>query len=201
MSAPVTISAELKVSIERMKSRTWRDADAPAFEQGAIPTRPATRSPPTDPPATGNPYVDRWNQSRYTPRPAKRIFTDDERIKRRHRKRTLGGSSALPDTMRHHYTEGERAGLCVVAGEVKRHGICDLSIKEISDRAGVGRTTVQNALHEARRRGHVQVTERPRRGAKSDTNVVTIVSAEWRDWIKRAPSAAHRIGFKKSPKL
>lgn len=56
-------------------------------------------------------------------------------MKRRHRKRMLGGSSALPDTMRHHYTEGERAALCVVAGEVKRQGVCDLSIDDIADRA------------------------------------------------------------------
>ena len=37
----------------------------------------------------------------------------------------LGGSSVLPDTMRHYYTEGERAVLWIVAGEVKHHGICD----------------------------------------------------------------------------
>jgi len=51
------------------------------------------------------------------------ILNDDERIKRRNRKRMLGGSSALPDTIRHHYTEGERAVLCVVAGEVKRRAL------------------------------------------------------------------------------
>ena len=136
--------------------------------------------------------------SRYTPRPARRRLTDEERTKRRHRKRMLGGSSALPDTIRHHYTEGERAAMCVVAGEVKRHGICDLSIDEIADRAGVGRTTVQNAMHEARRLGHVEITERPRRGAKNLPNAVKITSAEWHAWIwiKRGPSAARGIGSK-----
>ena len=135
--------------------------------------------------------------SRYTPRPARRRLTDEERTKRRHRKRMLGGSSVMPDTIRHHYTEGERSVMCVVAGEVKRHGICDLPIDEIGDRAGVGRTTVQNAMHEARRLGHVEITERPRRyGAKSLPNVVKITSAEWRVWIKRGPSAARGIGSK-----
>lgn len=134
--------------------------------------------------------------SRFAPRPCRRRLTDEERTARRHRKRKLGGSSALPDTMRHHYTEGERAVLCVVAGEVKRQGICDLSIDEIADRAGVGRTTVQNAMHEARRLGHVGITERPQRGAKSLTNIVKIASAEWQTWIKRAPSAARGIGSK-----
>ena len=52
----------------------------------------------------------------------------------------------MPDDIRCHYTEGERAVLCVVAGEVKRQGISDLSIDEIAARAGVSRTTAQNAL-------------------------------------------------------
>ena len=43
MSAPVMISAELKGSIERMKARTWRDADAQAFEQGAMPRQNSRR--------------------------------------------------------------------------------------------------------------------------------------------------------------
>jgi hypothetical protein len=132
--------------------------------------------------------------SRFTPRPCRKRLSDDERIKRRHRKRMLGGSSALPDTMRHHFTEGERSVLCIVAGEVKRRGICDLSIDEIADRAGVGRTTVQNAMHEARRLLHVEITERPQLDAKNLPNVVKITSAEWRTWIKRGPSAARGIG-------
>jgi hypothetical protein len=128
--------------------------------------------------------------SRFAPRPCRRRLTAEERVKRRERKRILGGSSAMPDTMRHHYTEGERAVGCVVAGEVKRVGICELSIDEIADRAGVGRTTVQNWQHEARRLGQIHVKHRPQRGAKSLTNVITIISAEWLTWIKRAPSAA-----------
>ena len=100
------------------------------------------------------------------------------------------GSSALPDTLRHHYTEGERAALFIVAGEVKRHGICDLPIDEIADRAGVGKTTVQNAMHEARRLGHVEITERPQRGAKNLPNVVKVTSSEWLAWIRRAVRSA-----------
>ena len=57
----------------------------------------------------------------------------------------LGGSSALPDTLRHHYTEGERAVLFIVAGEVKRHGICDLPIDEIADRE-IGRASCRERV-------------------------------------------------------
>jgi hypothetical protein len=46
--------------------------------------------------------------SKFAPRPCRKRLSDEERTKRRHRKRMLGGSSVLPDTMRHYYTEGER---------------------------------------------------------------------------------------------
>ncbi len=104
------------------------------------------------------------------------------------RRRMLGGSSGLPDTIRHHYTEGERAALFVVAGEVRKRGFCDLPIDRIAATAGVGRTTVQNAFREARRLAHLKVELRPRRGQKNDTNIVRIVSKEWLTWLKRAPS-------------
>jgi hypothetical protein len=177
----LAISAELAASIEKMRGRSWNDDAARAYEHGAAPTRQAVQ-------ARGQ-----VRASRATPRPCRRRLSDEERIQRRNRKRMLGGSSALPDTLRRHYTEGERAVLCIVAGEVKRHGQCDLCIDEIADRAGVGRTTVQNAMHEARRLGHVKITERPQLGiARNLTNVVEVTSREWLAWIKRGPSAAQR---------
>lgn len=112
----------------------------------------------------------------------------------RDRRRMLGGSSALPDNLRHHYTEGQRAVLCIVAGEVKRHGICDMPIDKIAALAGVCRTTVQTAMHEARLLGHIKITERPVPGRKSLPNVVEVISPEWRAWLRRGPSAARLIG-------
>lgn len=109
----------------------------------------------------------------------------------RDRRRRLGGSSALPDTLRSHYTEGQRAVLCIVAGEVKHHGICDLPIDKIGALAGVCRTTVQTTLHLAKALRHIAITYRPRRGLKSLTNVVEITASEWVLWIKRGPTA-HR---------
>ena len=99
------------------------------------------------------------------------------------------------------YTEGERAVMCINVGEVKRHGENDVSIDEIAARAGVCRTTVQNAMHKARRLGHITILERPKPGMKSLTNVVRICSTEWLAWVKRGPSAAKLIGSNSVKKL
>jgi len=114
----------------------------------------------------------------------------------RDRRRRLGGSSALPDHLRQFYTEGQRAVLCIIAGEIKRNGICDLPIDKIAALAGVCRTTVQTTLHEARRLYHIKITERPVRGQKNLSNLVRIASPEWCAWVKRAPTAHRPIGFK-----
>lgn len=185
MNARVTVSAELAASVQRMKSRTWRDADAQAFEQGSVPTQPARRSDAL--PATSTSLMVSRFVSRQRPRSPDRKASRD-------RRRRLGGSSALPDTMRHHYTEGQRAVLCIIAGEIKHHGVCDLPIDQIAALAGVCRTTVQTTLHEARRLGHVRITERPVPGRKHRSNLIEIVSPEWRTWLKRAPTAHRPIG-------
>lgn len=126
--------------------------------------------------------------SRFVPRQRSRSH---DRQASRERRRTLGGSAVMPPNLRCHYTEGQRAVLCIIAGEVKHHGLCDLAIDKIAALAGVSRTTVQTTLHEARRLGHIKVTERPQPGRKNLTNIVHIASAEWLTWIKRGP-AAHR---------
>ena len=131
--------------------------------------------------------------SRFLPRQRQR---SPDRRASRDRRRMLGGSSALPDNLRHHYTEGQRSVLCIVAGEVKRHGVCDFPIDKIAALAGVCRTTVQTAMHEARRLHHIKITERPVHGRKSLPNIVEIISPEWSTWIKRGPSAARLIGSK-----
>lgn len=129
--------------------------------------------------------------SRFVPRQRQR---SPDRKASRDRRRILGGSSALPDTLRQYYTEGQRAVLCVVAGEIKHHGVCDLPIDKIAALAGVCRTTVQTTIHEARRFGHIKITERPIPGKKHLTNLIEITSPEWSAWIKRASSTARRIG-------
>ncbi len=112
------------------------------------------------------------------------------------RKRKLGSSSSLPVDLREHYTEGERAALTVIAGEIKQQGICELAIDHIAAVSGISRTTVQNAVRKAQRLMHVSVQVRPRAGRKSLTNRVRVISKAWLSWIKRAPALAKSIGFK-----
>lgn len=100
------------------------------------------------------------------------------------RRRRHAASGALPPQIAAQFTLGEVAALSVVAREVQRRGRCELPIDRIAAVAGVSRTTTQNALRLARRLGLLSVTERRRRGQKSDTNRVAILSPEWRAWLR-----------------
>ena len=95
----------------------------------------------------------------------------------------------MPHALQAKFTEGERAALCIIASEVKRTGLCDAFIDEIARRAGVCRTTVQNAVRVAKGLELIKVTERKVPGRKSQTNLIEIVSPEWLVWIKRGPAA------------
>jgi hypothetical protein len=95
----------------------------------------------------------------------------------------------MPPALAAGFTQAEMAAFRIVSDEVRHHGVCALHIDAIAARAGTCRTTVKNALREARRLNLVTVQERRRRGQKSLTNLVRIVSPEWMAWI--------RIGGKK----
>jgi hypothetical protein len=133
----------------------------------------------------------RARPSRFAPRRRPR---SPDREASRYRRRMIGGSSVMPANMRGCYTEGERAVLRIIVGEVKHHGFCDLPIDKMAALAGACRTTVQTTLHEARRQWHLRITERPRPGRKNLTNIVEIVSPKWRAWLKLQPLARYPIG-------
>jgi hypothetical protein len=126
--------------------------------------------------------------SRFTPRQRPR---SPDRKASRDRRRTLGSSSSMPPTLRALFTEGQRAVLAIVCGEVKHHGTCELPYDKIAALAGVCRTTVQTTMHEARRLGLINIAERPLPGRKNLTNVIRIMLCEWLAWLKRGPTA-HR---------
>src|SRR5271169_2519811 len=105
------------------------------------------------------------------------------------RRRHLAASGPMPPALAARFTQAEMAAFRIISDEVRHHGVCGLHIDAIAARAGTCRTTVKNALREARRLGLITVEERRRRGQKSLTNLVRIVSPEWMAWI--------RIGGKK----
>jgi hypothetical protein len=112
------------------------------------------------------------------------------------RRRRLVASGPLPPPLAARFTWGEIAVMRIVGDECRAHGQCTLHIDAIAARAGVHRTTVQNALREAQGKGEVpgvpiiSVQERRRRGQRSLTNIIRIVSREWSDWLRKGPSRA-----------
>jgi hypothetical protein len=118
------------------------------------------------------------------------------------RRRRLVASGPLPPPLAARFTWGEIAVMRIVGDECRAHGQCTLHIDAIAARAGVHRTTVQNTLREAQGRGDVprtpiiSVQERRRAGQRSLTNVIRIVSREWRDWLHKGPQSAMGVGSK-----
>ncbi|MGO7364615.1 hypothetical protein [Rhizobium leguminosarum] len=124
---------------------------------------------------------------------ARNLPTCEERAKEIGRRRKWAGGGNMPPEMRAGYSESERAALAVIGHECRRRGLCGLCIDEIARLAGVGRTTVQNAIRKARskERAHISVRERPQEGGKNLTNIIKIICGSWLGWIARA------IGFKR----
>jgi hypothetical protein len=91
----------------------------------------------------------------------------------------------LPPPLAARFTWGEIAVMRIVGDECRVHGCCTLHIDAIAARSGVHRTTVQNALREAQGRegrpGIITVQERRRRGQRSLTNIIRIVSRDWHE--------------------
>lgn len=181
MTSSIPVSDAL---LRNLAGRKWRDdALACAFATGEAHTRKASNGPAK---------VFGRLSSRFIRPGTRKHPTSPDKDASRQRKRSWAGSG-MPRVMWKHYTEGERAVLCVVGDQVKRHGYCDLAIDRIAAVAGVSRTTCQNALRKARNveLGHVTVEERPRAGKKNLTNVIRIIAKDWLGWLRRS------IGFKR----
>lgn len=181
MTSSIPVSDAL---LRNLAGRKWRDdALASAFATGEAHTRKASNGPAK---------VFGRLSSRFIRPGTRKHPTSPDKDASRQRKRSWAGSG-MPRVMWKHYTEGERAVMCVVGDQVKRHGYCDLAIDRIAAVAGVSRTTCQNALRKARNveLAHVTVEERPRAGQKNLTNVIRIIAKDWLGWLKRS------IGFKR----
>lgn len=101
------------------------------------------------------------------------------------RKRRLGDMAALPPHVRDVFTEGERAALYIVAADGRQHGSCRCTNKEIGDRAGVGLTTVRNALRKAKQHGLLNVQHREQWRGKNFANIVTLACKRWLAWLSK----------------
>jgi hypothetical protein len=111
----------------------------------------------------------------------------------RHR-RELGGCGAFPRQVAGAFPTAQQAALTIIAHEVRRTGVCQLHVQEIADRAKVARRTVQNAVREAQRLGLVTVHARRLSPTKNLPNVIRIISAMWRTWLKLGGGAVPRWG-------
>jgi hypothetical protein len=101
------------------------------------------------------------------------------------RRRRLAASGPLPPALACRFTTCELAALKIIGEEVTKHGVCSLHIDAIAAIAGTCRSVVQEAIRLARTLGLVTVQERRRRGQRSLTNLVRIVSGEWLTWLRR----------------
>jgi hypothetical protein len=98
----------------------------------------------------------------------------------------------MPPSLACRFTVGELAVLRIVGDEVRERGQCDRTLAEISARAGVSRTTAQNALRAAAAMGFVTIEERRRQGQVNLPNVVRVVSREWMLWLTRKENRAQK---------
>src|SRR5690554_5158217 len=114
---PIAVSDSLRLQLAQ-KPLCERDIEiAAAFATGAMRTAPASvsRSMHRHARRLADQFARKWQRS-------------PDRAASVRRRRQLGGSSSMPDTIRHPYTEGQRAALAIVSGEVKHHGVCDLAL-------------------------------------------------------------------------
>ena len=102
------------------------------------------------------------------------------------RRRRWAASGRLPPGLAARFTLAEQAVLSLVAAEIARRKDCRLSIENLAAVAGVCRSTVKNAIREARQLGMLTVEERQITGFRNDTNVVRIISPEWTAWLRLA---------------
>jgi hypothetical protein len=115
------------------------------------------------------------------------------------RRRRLVASGWLPPFVASRFTPGESAALAVVSREIARKGLCTLCHKQVADLAGVGVTTVRNALRQARLLGLVRVEERRLSADRSDSNVVRVANPEWESWLRLRGRARDAGGGVKRP--
>lgn len=134
--------------------------------------------------------------SRRTRFPVRKHIASPDREKSRLRRRQLGLSRAMPDSMAQTYTEALRSVGAVIAEQHIVHGHCTLAVDAIAAKAGTCPSTVRNYRVDATKRGEITVIERPVRGGPNDTNVIRIADPAWLRWLKKRAKIGRGIGCK-----
>lgn len=117
------------------------------------------------------------------------------------RRRKWASSGRLPPQIAAVFTLAEQAALSVVGAEVAKRGRCELCHEAVAAIAGVSRSTVRAALRRARSLGFLSAEERRLTPWRSLTNVVRIISAQWKSWIRRErrPTGPNGLCVKSPP--
>jgi hypothetical protein len=122
----------------------------------------------------------------HRPKAARPTQRSPDRQRSIERRRRMAKAAPIPPEHVDKFTVGEAACIAVIAGEIARHGVCDLSLKEIADIAGCrSKTTVRSAVKKMRNAGLGFSQERRRAGQKSLTNVIRAISKPWAAFLKR----------------
>src|SRR4051812_18708125 len=100
------------------------------------------------------------------------------------RRRRWAASGLLPPNVACRFTLGEQAALAIVAAENRKRGDCRLTHQEIADVAGVGVSTVKNAMRAARAIRLLAIEERRLAAFRNASNVVRIVDPSWLAWLR-----------------
>jgi len=103
------------------------------------------------------------------------------------RRRRWVAAGYLPPRIAANFTMGEQSVLGVVAAEVAHRGSCTLTIGHIAALAGVGETTVRNALRNAARLDLLAVEQRRVTAWRNAPNRVKLIAPDWVAWLRLRP--------------
>lgn len=101
------------------------------------------------------------------------------------RRRRLAASGPMPPALAARFTTAELAALKIISDDVRSSGACVLPIDAIAARAGVSRTSAQNAIRQACRLGMLERQERRRAYDRSLPSILRVIDREWSAWLRR----------------
>ncbi len=90
----------------------------------------------------------------------------------------------MPPRLACQFTMAETAVMAVIALQVCEVDACNLTLDHIAALAGVSRTSVRNALKQAKALGLIHVEERRLSAWRNLPHLITITSPEWRAWLR-----------------